>query len=63
MPESYYIYHIKKLVLIYFCGLLPTFIIKGKAMFQLKISENKEVFFPCTVIDGSNFILGPIQGL
>ena len=31
-------------------------------MFQLKISENKEVFFPCTVIDPSNFIHGPIKG-
>lgn len=37
--------------------------IGGKAMIQLKVSENKEAFFPRTDTDPLNSIHGPTKGL
>jgi hypothetical protein len=36
---------LKSQVLLYYCGLLPTFTIEGNAKFQLEVIENKDVIF------------------
>lgn len=42
---------------------LVAYILMEGNLFQLKVSENKEKTFPCTIIDPLNSVHGPIKGL
>lgn len=47
IPESLWFLLVTKLqVLLIDCGLWPTFIVEGNAIFQLEVSEKQKKFFP-----------------
>lgn len=50
IPESLWFLLVTKLqVLLIDCGLWPTFIVEGNAIFQLEVSKKQKIFFPIQV--------------